>query len=119
MVVVVRFCVRRPDKTTSLYYEFSPDKTTKTMSLYLVTTILWYKFSNSNVGFVPRNWYVGTDAVTHGQTERQRDRETERQRDRETERQIHKLKTSWLLELPPKGLEARINFWRYRGFNAG
>ena len=27
--------------------------------------------------------------------------------DRETERQIHELKTSWLLGVPPKGLEVR------------
>ena len=39
------FCIWRPNKTTSLYYEFSPDKTTKTTSLY-------YEI---NVGFVARN----------------------------------------------------------------
>ena len=29
----------------------------------LESTSLWYKFSNSNIGFVPRNWY-GTDEHT-------------------------------------------------------
>ena len=80
-----------PDKTTSLYYEFSPDKTMKTTSLYLETTGLKYKFSNSNVGFVDRNWYDGTDLHMDGGREGRRDR------------QRHELKTSWLLELPPKG----------------
>ena len=70
------------------------------------TTSLWYKFSNSNIGFVPRNWY-GTDRRRYTQTDRQTEGLTERQRDRETERQRHELKRSWLLGVPPKGLEAR------------
>ena len=76
-----------PDKTTSLYYEFSPDKTTKTTSLY-------YEVKK-------------TDRITHGQREGGRDRRR------------HELKTSWLLTLPPKGLELCVNFWRYREFDAG
>ncbi len=46
------------------------------------------------------NW---RPANTDGITDRQRDRET----DRQTDRQRHELKTSWLLGVPPKGLEAR------------
>ena len=49
------------------------------------------------MGFVHRNWY-GTETHTEGGTERQ-----------------YHLASG----VPPKGLELRVNFWRYRGFDAG
>ena len=52
----------RPDKTTSFYYKFSSDKTTKTTSLY-------YKV---NVGFVHRNWY---ETDTHKRARSVREKE--------------------------------------------
>ena len=67
----------RPNNTTSLYYEFSPDKTIKTTSLY-------YEVS---VGFVHRNWYGY--GVTDGG------------RDGETDTRVKDLLASGV---PPKGL---------------
>ena len=55
--------------------------------------------------FVVRNWYE-TDTQTEKRRERRRERWRERRRERRRERQRHKLMTSWLLELPPKVLEA-------------
>ena len=60
-----------------------------------------------NVGFVHRNWY-GTDTHTHTHTDGGRDRETET-----------RVKDLLASGVPPKELELGVNFWRYRGFDAG
>ena len=47
---------------------------------------------------------------------RRTDTHTDRGRDGETETQVKDLLASGV---HPKGLEARVNFWRYRWFDAG
>ena len=46
----------------------------------------------------------------------ERGREQEREGGRETETRVKEILACGV---PPKGLEARVNSWRYIGFNAG
>ena len=45
-----------------------------------------------------------------------RKRESKRAREQETETRVKEVLASGV---PPKGLEGRVNFWRYQGFDAG